>query len=247
MTSAQAAPRFVINERFERGAVVTLGEDAARHMRVLRLGVGGRVLLLDGAGHRAVATLVALAKRNATVEVESMESIPALPAVHLVVPIADRDRMLQLAEKASEFAATSWRPVLWRRSRSVSPRGEGSGFQRRVQARMVAALEQSGGAWLPTIFPDASLDRAIEALHAPQRLLLVPDGEPIAPLLPGLQAPVAFAVGPEGGFEAAEREELAGAGFRPVSLGPTVLRFETAGIAALALARAALAAPLHAS
>ncbi len=242
MTEAQSAPRFVVAERFEPGAVITLGEDAARHMRVLRLGVGGRVLLLDGAGHRAHATLVALAKRNATAEVDRVESAAALPEVHMLVPVADRDRMLLLAEKASEFAATSWRPVLWRRSRSVSPRGEGSGFQRRVQARMVSALEQSGGLWMPALFPDATLERAVEAVHAPQRFLLVPDGEALAPLLPSLRAPVAFALGPEGGFEPAEREELVRAGFRAVSLGPTVLRFETAGIAALALIRAALAA-----
>jgi 16S rRNA (uracil1498-N3)-methyltransferase len=242
VTDAQSAPRFVIGERFEPGGVITLGEDAARHMRVLRLGAGGQVYLLDGAGNRARATLVALAKRNATVEVDDVDSAAPLPEVHLLAPIADRDRMLQLAEKASEFAATSWRPVLWRRSRSVSPRGEGSGFQRRVHARMVAALEQSGGRWLPTIFPDASLDRAVEALHAPERMLLVPDGEPIAPLLATLRTPLAFALGPEGGFDASEREELIAAGFRPVSLGPTVLRFETAGIAALALARAAFAA-----
>jgi 16S rRNA (uracil1498-N3)-methyltransferase len=243
VSDAQAAPRFLVAERFERGGTVTLGEDEARHMRVLRLGAGAKIFLLDGAGQRATATLVAVAKRNATVEVDALDTMPALPEVHLMVPIADRDRMLTLAEKAAEFGATSWRPVLWRRSRSVMPRGEGSGFQRKVQARMAAALEQSGGAWLPTTFPDAPLDRAIAALHDGVRVLLDPAGEPIAPMLSGLRAPVVFALGPEGGVESAEREELLAAGFRAVSLGPSILRFETAGIAALALARAALSVP----
>jgi 16S rRNA (uracil1498-N3)-methyltransferase len=71
--------------------------------------------------------------------------------------------------------------------------------------------------------------------------LLDAKGEPIArePMV----APVTIAVGPEGGLELGERDQLSGAGFRPVSLGANVLRFETAAVAALAVVRSALAAP----
>jgi 16S rRNA (uracil1498-N3)-methyltransferase len=181
-----------------------------------------------------------LAKRNATVEIESVEQLPAPAEVHLLVPIADRDRMLTLAEKCAELAATSWRPVLWKRSRSVVPRGEGNGFQRKVQARMASAIEQSGGAWAPTTYPDASLERAIAALPEGARFVLDPAGAPASTVVSAMHSPVIFALGPEGGFDESERATLLEAGFRPLSLGPTVLRFETAGIAALALARAFL-------
>jgi 16S rRNA (uracil1498-N3)-methyltransferase len=103
---------------------------------------------------------------------------------------------------------------------------------------MVAALKQSGSAWLPALHPDAPLARAIAAAPAGVRVLLDVEGEPILRL--PLRAPVTIVVGPEGGVTPAERDELVTAGFASASLAPTVLRFETAGIAALAVVRAVL-------
>jgi 16S rRNA (uracil1498-N3)-methyltransferase len=104
---------------------------------------------------------------------------------------------------------------------------------------MVAALEQSGGAWLPALYPDAIVERALAATPRGARLLLDAAGEPI--LARRLTAPVALAVGPEGGVEPEERDLFVAAGWVPVALGANILRFETAGVAALAVARAALA------
>jgi 16S rRNA (uracil1498-N3)-methyltransferase len=164
--------------------------------------------------------------------------------LHFVVPVADRDRMLLLAEKAAEFAVETWRPVLWRRSRSVVPRGEGAGFQRKVRARMVGAAEQSGSAWLPSVYPDSRLEHALAALPAGVRLVLDPNGDPLPRAL-GAQprAPVTIALGPEGGLDPAELAALADAGFVKASLGPATLRFETAGIGALACARSVTIEP----
>jgi 16S rRNA (uracil1498-N3)-methyltransferase len=138
----------------------------------------------------------------------------------------------------AELCVTSWRPVLWKRSRSVSPRGEGPGFQGKVRARMVAALEQSGNAWLPALYPDATIDRAMAALAGGKRLVLDSDGTPITRALSASGPPIVIAIGPEGGFEPAEIDALIDAGFQRTSLGPMTLRFETAGIAALAHVRA---------
>jgi 16S rRNA (uracil1498-N3)-methyltransferase len=211
-------------------------------MRVLRMGGGAPVILLDGAGMRAQGTLRSLAKRNATIEIESVEETAPLPVIHALVPIADRDRMLWLAEKMAELAVTSWRPVMWKRSRSVSPRGEGPGFQGKVLARMISALEQSGNTWLPSIYPDSTIDRALSALPAGRCLVLDREGNPIAKALASCTQPLVIAIGPEGGFDSTETEGLVDAGFERTSLAPTTLRFETAGIAALAHARAAFAA-----
>lgn len=243
-----SAPTFVCTDAFEAGQTITLGEDAAHHMRVLRIDAGQPVRLLDGRGGAGEGVLVRLGKRNASVQVDRTALIEPPPAVHLLVPIADRERMLWLAEKATELAATSWRPVLWKRSRSVSPRGEGPVFQQKVSARMTAALEQSKGAWLPTVYPDATLERAIAAASDGARFVLDGGGAPIARALSAAFATasaggvpaVTVAVGPEGGFDDAELAMLGESGFRAVSLGRTVLRFETAAVAGLAVVRAAL-------
>ena len=220
------------------GAGVTLGEDAAQHMRVRRIEVGERLALVDGEGAVACGTLVKLARQHAVVDVDRVERREPLPEVHVAVPVADRDRMLWLAEKCVELGATSWRPVLWRRSRSVSPRGEGVTFTQKVRARMGAALTQSEGAWLPVIYPDATPERAAAAAPAGTRILLDPDGPPLLAL--PLTVPVTIAVGPEGGVERDERDLLVAAGFAPASLGGHILRFETAAVGALAVVRTAL-------
>jgi 16S rRNA (uracil1498-N3)-methyltransferase len=235
---AAGRPQFVTAEPFALGATASLDESAARHMRVLRLAAGALVGLRDGQGGIGEGRLVQLTKAQAHVEVTAVQRTAPLPPVHLLVPVADRDRMLWLAEKAAELGATSWRPVLWRRSRSVSPRGEGVSFQAKVRARMEGALAQSEGAWLPQPFPEANVERAILAAPPGDRVVLDPAGPPfVGPSALALRQPLVLAVGPEGGLERDELEQLTAAGFRPVSLGPTILRFETAAIAALAMAR----------
>src|SRR5205823_3140287 len=164
------------------GALVTLGEDAAHHMRVRRLDAGDSVALRDGAGGTASGRLARLAKSHAVVELGAVSRVEPPPAIHLLTPVADRERMLWLAEKATELGIASWRPVLWRRSRSVGPRGEGAGFHAKVRARMIAALVQSEGAWLPELHPDAPVDRAMRALPDGARVVLDPDGAPFEEL-----------------------------------------------------------------
>ena len=234
-------PTFVVLESFAEGGTISLGDDAVRHLRVLRLAVGAMVGLRDGDGLVGSAKVVRLAKGQAHVEVVNVSMQSPLPEVHLLVPVADRERLLWLAEKAGELGCTSWRPVLWRRSRSVAPRGEGPAFQAKVRARMMSALAQSQGAWLPQIFPEANLERALLAAPAGNRIVLDIDGPPlVGELSTPFTAPVVIALGPEGGIEPDELDAAKAAGFRPAHIGSQILRFETAGIAALAMARTAL-------
>lgn len=226
---------------FVPGGSVSLDEDAAHHLRVRRIAPDHPVALHDGAGTIARGSLSELTKGRAVVRVDTLDRVPRLPGVHLMAPVGDRDRMLWLAEKATELGVTSWRAVRWRRSLSVGPRGEGDGFRAKVVARMRSALEQSGGAWLPDVLPE---------LGPAEAAALVPGGGDGGRYLltagaPGmlggaLRAPVTIVLGPEGGIADDEEALFLQAGYRPVSVGPNVLRFETAGVAALALARAGL-------
>ena len=238
---ASLAGFFAKGATFVEGGVIVLDHDAAHHMRVRRLITGERVFVANGAGAQAIGSIVRLSKNEAEVEVESVRRSDELPPVHMVVPIADRDRMLWCAEKCVELGASSWRAVMWHRSRSVSPRGEGASFSDKVRGRMESALVQSHAPWLPAIHADATIDAAITgAGENGTRLVLDASGYPI--LRVEFDAPVTIAVGPEGGFEPHELEALRAANFRAVSLGANVLRFETAAVAGLAIVRSALAA-----
>ena len=222
--------------------VLVLGEDAAHHAKVRRLSVGAAVTVRDGSGTTASGTLVRMAKQHVEIDIASPRCPPPLPPVHLLVPVADKERMLLLAEKATELGVTTWRPVLWRRSRSVAGRGEGTMFAQKVEARMIGALLQSEGAWLPQRFMESNAERAIAALPGDGvRLLLDPEGEPIAGV--PLAGSVVIAVGPEGGFEADETVRMVEAGFRRVSIAGGILRMETAAIVALGIVRSRLALP----
>ena len=230
---------FFASDTLTPGGTVTLSEEAAHHIRVARVSVGECVALRDGAGRAAVGTLVKISRSSALVDISETSELARPAPIHLLAPVADRDRMLWLAEKVTELGVTSWRPVVWRRSKSVSPRGEGAMFQARIRARMTSALIQSGGGWLPDVFPEATIDRAVAAAPLGTRLLLANNGEPIVGV--PMRTPITIALGPEGGMEQSERDAFIGAAFLPVKLGETTLRFETAGVAAVAIAAASLA------
>ena len=216
---------------------LSLGDAAARHASVRRLTEGEMIRLTDGRGNVGLASIRRLTKREFVAELDEVKRVAALPPLELLVPVGDRDRMLWLAEKSTELGISVWQPVLFARSRSVSPRGEGPPFAAKVRARMVSALEQSGGAWLPDIRQELPLDTAIAGVTARHRYLLDRAGERLDASV-GADG-VAIVFGPEGGLEQAEREQLRANGWRPVTLAPTTLRFETAGIAAIAILRAA--------
>ena len=235
--------RFHVSAAPRVGVETTLDDDAAHHLRVLRLEPGAAVGLTDGRGSMGVGRLARLTKSAATVDVDEVWAVSSPPPIHLIVPVADRDRALWLAEKCAELQVASWRPVRWRRSASVGPRGSGAAFQARVMARMVSALTQSGGAWLPVLHEERSLEEALGEVPPGVHAALDLNGAPFLEVAArDVSSPLVLALGPEGGLEAVECERLAAAGFVAASLGDTILRFETAGVAALAIARAVHAA-----
>lgn len=228
---------FLTDASLHAGSTIALSESAAHHARVKRLELGDHVHLTDGAGRVARATIAALGRDAVSVDVSDVEMISRPTPVHLRAPVADRDRMLWLAEKAAELGVASWQAVRFQRSASVSPRGEGAAFLAKLRARMISALEQSGGAWMPEILPDTTPDSlAVQDDELP--VLLDPAGAPLSSLvsLPSSGAPVLL-LGPEGGLESTEIRGLQARGWQLASLASTTLRFETAGVAAVAVCR----------
>jgi 16S rRNA (uracil1498-N3)-methyltransferase len=228
---------FYLEGALEPGTTAELPEAAAHHARVKRLGVGDAIRLGNGAGRLADGTIARVGRASVAVSVDTVQDVAPPMPLALYAPVGDRERMLWLAEKATELAITEWHPVMFQRSRSVSPRGEGEAFAAKLRARMISALEQSGGGWLPTMFPEIDVREAaaVQGTHA--RYLLDAGGGRLDPSPAAGGA--AVILGPEGGMESAEREMLIAGGWRPAALAATILRFETAGIAALAIVRAA--------
>ncbi|MEP6493777.1 MAG: RsmE family RNA methyltransferase [bacterium] len=229
---------FFVEAPLVAETTATLGERAAHHARVKRLVVADRVRLSDGAGRVAVGSIESIMRGALDVAVTMVDTVPMPSPIHLCAPIADRDRMLWLAEKATELGAASWQSVRFHRSASVSPRGEGPAFAEKLRARMISALEQSGGAWLPNMLPEITVE-ALEVGSEQFPIVLDLAGDSIADVAASVlhQSP-AVLIGPEGGIEPAELDALVARGWKRARLAGTTLRFETAGIAALAVLRA---------
>ena len=227
------------------GEVLVLDEDESRHVRALRLDQGARIRLTDGCGSLWEGRLVA-GGRSATCVLDS-RSIPAaaLP-VELAFGVGNKAHLMWLVEKATEMGVSRLVPLESERTRSVADAGRSPAFWSKAERRAISAMKQSGGAWLPEMEPPCSLDGYIERNAGPigggergmaQRVRLDGSGEGLRSLIEpwGGEDLLGMLVGPEGGWSDGEVALLDGAGFRPASLGSLVLRFETAGIAGLAV------------
>lgn len=228
---------FFTQETLAAHTEMALGDDAVGHAHAKRVEAGERARLLDGRGSIAAAELIAVEKRRVLVRVIDVTTVERPRGLEVLVPVADKDRMLVAAEKCAELQVTLWRPVQYARSRSVTTRGEGPKFREKVVARMQSALEQSGGAWLPEVAAEAGFEEALDASgHAKDRLILDSRGTSIATHIS--HSDIALAIGPEGGFEEAELRAAQSRDWRSVALAETILRFETAIISAVGVVRA---------
>jgi len=219
------------------GDTIDLAGDALAHALVRRVEAGDAIRLVNGKGTVATGSVAAATRRQVSATIASIHQVPPPSPLEVLVPVADRDRMLMAAEKCVELQVTAWRPVRWARSQSVAGSGDGDRFAARVLSRMHSALEQSGGAWLPGMHPTldaAAAFRSVAAGH--QRFLLDTEGESLPALLRNTAAVIA--AGPEGGLEAAERDDALANGWVLASIGSSILRFETAIIAGAAVVRA---------
>jgi len=219
------------------GEVVRLDDDETRHARTLRLAAGEQVALTDGLGIRRIGRLGPATERRREVVIEGPLATNASLGVELAIAVGNRNHTLWLVEKAAEFGVRRISPIETVRSRSVSDAGRSAGFWTKAGRRALAAVKQSGGAWLPEIGRIEDLPDFLARAGGTGSYAIVLDmtGEPLRAVLPDPLSPVVLFVGPEGGLTQAEVEACIEAGFRTARLAPTVLRFETAAVAALAV------------
>jgi 16S rRNA (uracil1498-N3)-methyltransferase len=214
--------------------------DRAHYLsRVLRLGVGDSLSVFDGAGSEFAATISNMSKSSAILRIG--EKIPTATEsslrLHLVQGISRGERMDFVVQKATELGVKRITPVLTEYGVVKLDAVRAEKRRNHWQKVAASACEQSGRVLLPLI--DSAIPLKNWFGNKPEQvdadLILKPGA---ATPLANIDAPetkVCVLIGPEGGFSNTEYEDADMAGFRPVSLGPRVLRTETASIATLAV------------
>jgi 16S rRNA (uracil1498-N3)-methyltransferase len=235
------APRLFVEPPLAACDSLDLPARAARHVQVLRLQPGDAVTLFDGTGGQWHAQIASMARRGTQVQV--LEHSPlereASIAVTLALAMPANDRMDALVEKATELGAMAIVPLHSERSVLRLAGERASRRQAHWQAIAVAACEQCGRNRVPVIHPVQSLASWLAALPptaaGEARRMLGWHGAVPWPQVAALPATaVTLLSGPEGGFAEAEEDMAQLRGFACVSLGPRVLRADTAPLAALA-------------
>lgn len=239
--SRKSPPRVFLSQPFPEHRVCELPSEAAHHVvRVLRLAEGDALVVFDGEGREAPATITRALKGAVTVSLgPSVEVSRESPLdISLAQGISSGERMDLTIQKAVELGVRAIQPLATERS---IVRLEGERAARRVahwQAIAVAACEQCGRNRVPAVRPVLRLDAWLAGLAPGRRHVML---DPLAGTgLAALGRPEAGMVllaGPEGGLAPREREMALGAGCAPVRLGPRVLRTETAALAAIAAAQ----------
>ena len=232
-------PRFYVPQPFAVGQEFTLPDTTFRHaVQVLRLGVDEPLILFNGEGGEYLAQISNVSKRSASVLIDKFSAIDTESPVHLtlVQAVIKPDKMDFALQKAVELGVNTIQPLITQRSVVRIGKEQVDKKLQHWEGIVVAACEQSGRTRMPTVQAPLTLERWLETPFAGTRLILAPGDFPRINALPSdLPTPIALLIGPEGGFTDEEVETCVQAGVMPVSLGPRILRAETASSAALAL------------
>jgi 16S rRNA (uracil1498-N3)-methyltransferase len=257
--SRAAMPRYDFSSRrlfvdapLAAGGRVDLGRDQAHYLRdVLRLGEGATLLVFNGRDGEWSAEVAAVPRKGASLLIrDRTRAQEAGPDLHYLFAPLKHARLDYMVQKAVEMGARRLAPVITRHTQVMRVNGD------RMRANAIEAAEQCGILALPQIAEPAPFE-AVVADWPAERLMVFCDEEaevrdPVRALIeaggcaPGTQPSLALIVGPEGGFDRRERDALlALPRVVRLSLGPRILRADTAAVAGLALVQAVLGDARH--
>jgi 16S rRNA (uracil1498-N3)-methyltransferase len=230
-------PRLCLNSDLSEGATAALSHEEANYLvNVLRLRAGARVLVFNGRDGEFAAAIGAIARKSATLAIgERLRPQECPPDVDYLFAPLKHARLDYMAQKAVEMGARRLQPVVTRRTQATRVNLD------RLAANAREAAEQCGVIWLAEVLPERRLDDVLAQWPAERLLVFCDEDAPLAnPIaaMAGAEAPagVSLLIGPEGGFDESERQAIVRLPrVLRLSLGPRILRADTAAVAALAL------------
>ncbi len=235
------ACRLFVTDGLAAGSRLELSREQSHYLRhVLRLADGADLLAFNGRDGEWRARLMGEGRRQSVLEIVEMRRAQTPQGdLHLLFAPLKHARLDYMVQKAVEMGASLLAPVITRRTQVTRLNLD------RMRANAIEAAEQCGILSVPDIWPQSPLPQAIAALETQRRLIFCDEAadqgdavELLRRLGPG---PVAVLIGPEGGFAEDERQLLLA---RPhalrLSLGPRIMRADTASVAALALVQATI-------
>ena len=233
--------RLFVKSPLRAGADIALEGPHAHYLaNVLRLKLGDQVLVFNGLDGEWCARLAKVAKKKVELKAEHQtRPQEAGPDLHYLFAPIKRARVDYMAQKATEMGASLLQPVLTRRTVAERVKID------RLQANAVEAAEQCGILGVPDVAAPKKLEALLKDWDEDRRLIFADEaaasGSPLDVLAAQKPGPLAVLIGPEGGFDPEERAALLRLPFViPVSLGPRIMRADTAGVACLALVNAVL-------
>jgi 16S rRNA (uracil1498-N3)-methyltransferase len=225
---------------FEGARAETASQQAHYLGNVMRLATGARVLLFNGCDGEWLAEIASIRRNDCELQVlERTREQSGGPDFHYLFAPLKKARLDYMVQKATELGVAAIRPVITRRTIAERVKLE------RMQANVIEAAEQCGVLRVPEVHEPEKLEAVLKAWE-PERSLIFADesaemSSPLEALRLVPRGPAALLIGPEGGFDAAERQMLRALPYvHAISLGPRIMRADTAGVAALALMNAVL-------
>lgn len=230
----KSAPRLFVEQQLSGGGQVTIAGNSAHYLtRVMRVAVGDAVILCDNLTGEWATRVVDAGKRSVILEVvEHLRPREGVPDLWLCPALLKKDRFDLVLEKVTELGAARIQPVVTRRCVADKLNLE------RARTITTEAAEQCARTALPDLAEPVKLDALLRNWPEDRTLFFADEegGEPAAQTFAAAGTPAAILIGPEGGFDDAERAAIrAHPQARAITLGPRILRGETAAIAAISI------------
>lgn len=248
--------RFFVQPNDTESPLIQLGEREAHHaFHVLRLKAGDEVVALDGKGTEFSGRIEHASKRSVSIHVLERKTAPPLPCrITLVQAITKGKSMETILQKATELGAARIVPLLAERSVAHPDRESSQSKMEKWQWIAIDAIKQSGQPWLPEVLlPISPAEYLKTGGRSDLELFGALDGGAEHPRLPMQRylqqhgkkpETVAVWIGPEGDFSPAETNSFRAAGILPITLGPLILRSDTAALYCLSILNYELRSPL---